>query len=122
MRHHHEEDDDRKNNLLDPRHPNSPYNRYNFFSPYSTTNPSSPYYNVDDVKIWWASSLLMILFVPWFKLNYYYPFLGLISMFLVLGLMVRRQPVSAARLVLFFGFVTWSVFTVCIQIFTDTSL
>jgi hypothetical protein len=38
-------------NLLDPRHPRSPFNKYNWFSPYSIANPGSPHYDRSQAAI-----------------------------------------------------------------------
>lgn len=35
---------DKDNELMDPKNPNSPYNKYNWNSPYSIYNPFSPHY------------------------------------------------------------------------------
>lgn len=51
-----------KDNLLDPTNPKSPYNRYNWDSPYSILNPMSPHYlkSEGNADPFWSGVFLLL--------------------------------------------------------------
>lgn len=51
-------------NLLDPRHPRSPYNKYNYDSPISVINPNSPHYDPEAAEINAVMPVVMVFVVP----------------------------------------------------------